>query len=173
MRQSRAPKLQWRVLSLLCFLAWGLLASSCRGPAATAGAASAEEDAEAAIRRLLDDQVGAWNDGDIEGFMQGYWQSEALRFASGGDISYGFEPTLERYRERYPDRATMGTLFFEDLDIRQLDAEWALVVGHWRLERSEDQPSGLFTLLLERQQATGGGEPAWRIVHDHTSSASP
>lgn len=116
------------------------------------------------MRALLDDQVTAWNRGDIEGFMAGYWQSDELRFASGGDVTFGWNATLERYRTRYPDRATMGTLSFVDIDVRTLGAEHASAFGRWVLEREADRPTGLFTLLLERR-AEG-----WRIVHDHTSA---
>ena len=41
-------------------------------------AASPEQD----IRRVLDDQVAAWNRGDIPGFMEGYDKSESTTFVS-------------------------------------------------------------------------------------------
>lgn len=121
---------------------------------------------KAAIRAVLADQVAAWNAGDLERFMAGYAQTDSLRFASGGSVRHGWATTLERYRKSYPDRAAMGTLAFEQLDIRVLAPEWAMVFGRWQLDRADDAPSGLFTLMFQRR-AEG-----WRIVHDHTSSAS-
>lgn len=120
----------------------------------------------AAIRAVLDEQVAAWNAGDLERFMDGYVQTDSLRFASGGSVRYGWATTLERYQSSYPDRAAMGTLAFEQIAIRVLSPEWAMVFGAWRLDREQDAPSGLFTLIFQRR-AEG-----WRIVHDHTSSAS-
>ena len=118
----------------------------------------------AEVHALLDAQVEAWNRGDVEGYMAGYWESAELRFASGGEVTHGWQETLERYRRRYPDRAAMGRLSFADLDVRPLGPRWAAVHGRWLLEREQDAPDGLFTLLVERRPE------GWRIVHDHTSS---
>lgn len=118
----------------------------------------------AAVLDVLDAQVEAWNDGDIEGFMAGYLRSEELRFTSGGEVRRGWRHTLERYRETYPDRAAMGSLAFENLDVRVLSEHAAMVFGRFRLTRESDEPTGLFTLLVERH-----GEQ-WLIVADHTSS---
>ena len=120
----------------------------------------------AAIRAVLDAQVAAWNRGDVPGFMDGYWRSDSLRFASGGTVQYGWQTTLDRYRRGYPDRAAMGRLTFSDLRIAPLSADAATVFGRWGLERDTLLPpaSGLFTLVFRRTPQ------GWRIVHDHTSS---
>ena len=117
------------------------------------------------VRAVLDAQVAAWNRGDVEGYMQGYWNSPELRFASGGNVTRGWQPTLERYKSRYADRAAMGTLSFSDVDVRAAGDDAAVVFGAWRLARAGDSPRGLFTLLMRRTEA------GWRVVHDHTSSA--
>lgn len=118
------------------------------------------------IARVLFDQQNAWNAGDIPGYMQGYLKSDSLRFASGGNVSYGWETTLERYEKGYPDKETMGELRFSDIKIEFVSKDAALVFGKWELERESDRPWGLFTLLFKK---TNDG---WRIVHDHTSSAT-
>ena len=118
-----------------------------------------------AIHAVLDAQAAAWNRGDIDAFMQGYWQDDALRFASGGRVTHGWQTTLEHYRKGYPDRSAMGTLSFSELEIEPLADDTALVFGHWSLQRAKDQPHGLFTLLL-RKTADG-----WKITRDHTSAA--
>ena len=118
-----------------------------------------------AICALLNDQQDAWNEGDIPGFMAGYWQSEDLRFASGGSITTGWGETLARYQARYDTPEAMGWLAFTDLDVTQLSEDAAYVFGRWTLYRESDEPTGLFTLIL-RKEAEG-----WRVVHDHTSSA--
>jgi beta-aspartyl-peptidase (threonine type) len=118
--------------------------------------------AVADIRTVLDRQAAAWNAGDVETFMEGYWRSPQLTFSSGGQVTRGWRPTLERYKQRYPDRATMGRLTFSDLEITMLGRDAALVLGRWRLER-EQPVGGNYTLILRR---IGG---RWVIVHDHTS----
>lgn len=119
------------------------------------------------ITALLATQAAAWNRGDIDGFMQAYAQTDELRFASGGTITYGWKNTLARYKQRYPDKAAMGTLAFTELIVTELAPDAALVFGHWQLTREKDAPHGLFTLTLKKTAA------GWRIVHDHTSSAPP
>jgi ketosteroid isomerase-like protein len=121
-------------------------------------------DAKKAIRKVLDDQVVAWNKGDLVGFMSGYWQSEDLRFFSGKDITSGWQATLERYRKKYQaDGKKMGQLKFSDLDIEVLGPDAALVRGRWQVTMVEEKVGGLFTLICRKLPA------GWRIVHDHTS----
>jgi len=72
---------------------------------------------------------------------------------------------LDGYLARYPDRAAMGELHFDDLEVKLTGPEYAVAFGRWRLVRAADEPHGLFTLILRRFPA------GWRIVHDHTSSA--
>lgn len=122
-------------------------------------------ETENEILNVMADQVKAWNDGDIEEYMQGYHQSDSLRFASGGKVFRGWEATLERYEERYTTRKKMGVLTFSNLNVTIISEDAALVFGKWKLERRNDEPWGLFTLLFRKT------DEGWRIVHDHTSSA--
>lgn len=131
----------------------------------SAAPVAADSEAATAIKALLAAQAAAWNRGDIDGFMAGYAQTDTLRFASGGNVTYGWRPTLERYKQRYPDRATMGTLAFSDLVVTELAPDAALVFGRWKLVREKDAPNGLFTLTLKKTAA------GWRVIQDHTSSA--
>lgn len=132
---------------------------------------SAQESAEKAIRALLDAQVQAWNTGNIEEFMQGYWQSDSLRFASGGSVRRGWKATLERYKKSYPGKAAMGKLTFSNLETSILSGDAALVFGAWELTREQDKtekdrPHGLFTLTFRKTPQ------GWKIIHDHTSSGN-
>lgn len=118
-----------------------------------------------AIKEVLFTQQDAWNKGDIEAYMAGYERSDSLRFASGGNVSFGWETTLERYKKGYPDKETMGQLTFSNLDVKLIGEHTALIFGKWELERKSDHPWGLFTLIFEYQ------DTGWKVVHDHTSSA--
>lgn len=124
----------------------------------------AQESPEKAIRAVLDEQVQAWNAGNINAFMKGYWNSDSLRFASGSTIKRGWKVTLERYQKSYPDKAAMGVLTFSDLEISLFGNNGAIVFGKWKLQREKDTPNGLFTLTF-RKMSDG-----WKIIHDHTSS---
>ena len=69
------------------------------------------------IRRVMSEQTAAWNAGNIEGFMRGYWNSPELKFVSGMNVTKGWQPTLERYKKKYDSRAKMGILTFSDWEI--------------------------------------------------------
>ena len=132
-----------------------LFACSSQEPRATDG----EE-----IGKLLRDQVEAWNRGDIDGYMRGYWNSDSTLFSSGGSLIRGYGEVLDRYKKRYGTRELMGRLEFSELEINQLSPTVAVAVGVWRLSREKDEPWGRFTLVLEKKQE------GWRIKADHTSS---
>lgn len=133
-----------------------------------AGEGSEWASERAEIFGVLDRQSAAWNRGDLDGFMRGYWRSPELVFTSGGVVRRGWQTTLDRYRDTYGgDTETMGTLSFTDLEVHRLadDAAWAL--GRWRLDVAGERLGGIFTLVFREL----GGE--WKIVHDHTTSAPP
>lgn len=119
------------------------------------------------IKDTLARQDAAWNRGDIDGFMEDYLKDEGLRFASGGNINRGWQATIDGYKTRYPDKATMGTLSFTDLEIEVFTDRDAMVFGRWQLKRAVDMPGGLFTLHMQNHYGR------WIIVSDHTSSSSP
>jgi hypothetical protein len=119
------------------------------------------------VEAVLAAQVEAWNRGDLEGFMAGYWRSPDLVFCSGATVTRGWEDTLSRYRRRYQSEGhEMGRLEFEDLEVVPLGENAALARGAYRLHlRDGSEPHGRFTLVLRRLEAK------WRIIHDHTSAA--
>jgi len=141
---------------------WLLMLILSTVPPVRAGESAKEQ---AAVKRVLDDQTVAWNKGDLEGFMAGYWKSEKLSFFSGDKKTAGWQATLDRYRKRYQaDGKEMGKLSFDELSIELLGDSHALVRGRFRLQLKNDAPTGIFTLVLRRLPE------GWRIVHDHTSS---
>src|SRR5687768_13031962 len=88
-----------------------------------------------AIRSMLDAQVAGWNSGDVAAYMEYYVKSDKLRFASGGNITHGWQATLDRYRRGYPDKATMGTLACTYHEIDVVAPNTAIVFGKWELTR--------------------------------------
>lgn len=122
-----------------------------------------EEEGAVAIRSAMDAQVAAWNRGDVDAFMAGYWQSPDLTFVSGTSVTRGWAETLARYKTRYDSPAKMGRLAFSDITVTPLGPDAALVLGKWKLTREKDAPEGVFTLSWRRIDG------AWKIVVDHTS----
>ena len=130
------------------------------------GVALAAPSEEAGIRKVLNDQVKAWNAHDLRGFMQGYWNSPELTFYSGGTVTRGWQPTLERYEKRYQGEGReMGTLDFEIYELHVLSPDAAVVYGKFHLKMSGGKEAqGLFTLVWRKFPE------GWKIVHDHTSA---
>jgi beta-aspartyl-peptidase (threonine type) len=119
-----------------------------------------------AVRAVLEAQAAAWNKGDLEAFMEGYWHSPKLSFSSGTEVTRGWDETLARYKKKYQTGgAEMGKLTFSDLEVEPLGPDAALVRGRWQLVRSKDKPGGVFTLIFRKLPV------GWRIVHDHTSGS--
>ncbi|HUL14650.1 MAG TPA: nuclear transport factor 2 family protein [Terriglobales bacterium] len=119
--------------------------------------------ARPAIESVLKMQQEAWNRGDVDAFLQGYWHSPELTFSGSGGTSHGWDGVLQRYKKNYPDRASMGHLTFSGLEFHELGPRAYLVLGNWHLDRTSGDIGGVFTLVF--QHFPGG----WRIIHDHTS----
>ena len=126
--------------------------------------ASGKREADrVAITNVLTNQQSAWNRGDVQAFLEGYWRSKELTFAGSSGVSRGWDAVFARYQKNYPDRAAMGTLDFSGLEYRFLGPDAALLLGRWHLKRESGDIGGVFSLVLQRFPE------GWRIVHDHTS----
>jgi len=119
------------------------------------------------VRAVLEKQVTAWNQADLDTFLETYWKSDELTFYSGGTVLRGWKATRERYRNRYQaDGNPMGRLEFASIAVQVVGTDFAFARGEWKLDRSESiRMGGLFTLLIRRF------DEGWRIIHDHTSTA--
>jgi len=114
------------------------------------------------IKKIMDDQVSAWNRGDFDGFMAGYWKSENLTFQSGNTRRKGWETLLAMYKKNYAGEKR-GNLEFTDIEIKVLTDELVLVLGRWKVTTKEETKEGLFTLIF---RCIGND---WKIIHDHSS----
>ncbi len=138
-----------------------LLAACCLLVAHTAS--FAQDKDVIAIRHMLIDQVAAWNSGSIDGYMHGYWDSDSLLFIGSKGPRYGYQATLKRYKEAYPDAAHMGKLTTHIKSMDRLSPDYFFIVGSWALTRNAGDVDGSYTLLVRRIK----GE--WVIVCDHSS----
>ena len=150
-----------RRASLLIFLCFAL--NQTFTPAAPGDDSPRATDRHA-IEAVLTAQQQAWNRGNVEAFLDGYWRSPELTFSGSSGISRGWDNVLSRYKKNYPDRAAMGTLDFSNLEFRFLGPDAALVLGRWHLRREKDELGGVFSLVWQRFPE------GWRIIHDHTSA---
>ncbi len=114
------------------------------------------------IMQVMNQQEKDWSNVDIQGFMQGYWQSDSLMFIGKNGIKYGWQTTLDNYKKSYPDKTSIGKLKFEVLKL-EVNDNTAYMLGKWSLIRKEDNPNGYFTLYWKKIEGN------WVITIDHTS----
>jgi uncharacterized protein (TIGR02246 family) len=171
-----------RVLLLLA--AVGMLAVF-TAPAMLAGTAPAatstpKDDPAAELTSLLREQAAAWSRGDLDAFCSVY-ADDAL-FLTPTGTTRGRQAVLERYRKRYPDRAAMGTLTLEPIEVRLIGGEsasvscgplleavresgsavaGASVAARWKLSYPDKQPAEGLTLIVFHRR-----DGRWWIVQD-------
>ncbi|HMB63301.1 MAG TPA: nuclear transport factor 2 family protein [Eudoraea sp.] len=113
-----------------------------------------------AIQAVMDAQQEDWSNGDLEGFMRGYWKSDSLKFYSSRGITYGWQKTLENYKKGYPTKAHSGTLKFSIRDISKIDGNAYFVMGEFYLTREVGDANGVFMIIFKKID----GE--WKIIAD-------
>lgn len=118
---------------------------------------------EEAIKSVLNTQMNAWNEGNIDVFMQGYWKSDSLVFVGSRGATYGWQQTLDNYKKSYPDKSAMGKLDFTFIQFKKLSPEYYFVIGKWHLARTIGDVGGHFTLLFRKINGQ------WMIIADHSS----
>jgi len=117
-----------------------------------------------AINELLSAQQAAWNRGDVDAFLVGYWRSPELTFSGGNGVSRGVIRVAFLVSRQHAIPAAMGQLDFSDLEFRFLGQDAALVLGQWHLKREGGDIGGVFTLVWQKFP------DGWKIIHDHTSA---
>jgi len=125
--------------------------------------ASAQNNDEQSIRQLLTAQTEAWNRGNIDEFMKGYWENDSLMFIGKSGITYGYNNTLNNYKKNYSNADQMGKLAFTLIKIKRLSPEYYFLVGKWQLTRKAGDVSGYYNLLFRKINGK------WVIVTDHSS----
>lgn len=156
-----------RILRWGC-IACGIAAICCAGLQGNliAGPAEGRAAGREAITAVLNAQQAAWNRGDVDAFLEGYWRSPELTFSGSSGVTRGWDGVLARYKKNYPDRGAMGQLDFSELEVRFLGPDAALVLGRWHLKREKDELGGVFSLVWQRFP------DGWKIIHDHTSAVA-
>ena len=151
-------------MKLLYSLLITLLFTSCISVKADINSTAEEstdyELAEAGIRLVLEKQVTAWNKHDLEGFMDGYWKSDQLKFYGASGLTLGWDQNLANYKKRYPTKRETGTLNFVINDISIIEGNNYWVMGEYHLKREIGDAEGIFIIIFKQIN----GE--WKIVAD-------
>lgn len=114
------------------------------------------------IKLALHNSAIDWSNGDMEGYMNVYWNSDKLQFIGKKGISYGWKTTLENYKKGYPTKDYTGTLTFKVLSIDYLAKDLYSLIGEYHLERKIGDANGVFNLIFKKI------DNKWVIITDHT-----
>ncbi len=115
------------------------------------------------VRATVKAQAAAWNEGNLDAFMDVYARDDALIYVSGAEMTRGWSAARKRYRERFDGPAQMGRIDFENLDAELVTEDVAIVTGRIRHAIGEEISKAVFSLVMKREQGV------WRIVHDHSA----
>ena len=121
---------------------------------------SSELNDKKAILKLLEAQQKAWSNNDIEGFMEGYWKNDSLKFYGANGLTYGWDNTLANYKKRYPTKDYSGALNFKINDISKIDKDSYFVMGEYFLQRPIGDANGIFMIIFKRIDGH------WKIIAD-------
>ena len=130
-----------------------------------AGGALAQgpDAAQGEIQTLLDRSASAWNRGDLDGHLAD--NADSISFMTRNGPIVGKAKTADALRRSFfQDGKPIQQLRFEQVTIRPLGDDHALVVGRFILDGGgQPEHSGWFSTIWERQAA------GWRVIHDHSS----
>lgn len=112
------------------------------------------------IIKVMKAQEVAWSNGDLEGFMQGYWKSDSLKFHGRNGLTKGWQNTLNNYKKGYPTKADIGQLKFTISDISKIEGDNYWVMGEYALKRTIGDARGVFIVIFKRING------AWKIIAD-------
>lgn len=125
--------------------------------------AGAQSKDQKEIFTILDEQTKAWNKGDLDAFVKGYWKNDSLMFIGKSGVTYGYQNTLNNYKKSYASPEKMGKLTFDILQVKKISDEYYFVLGKWFLKRAAGDVGGHYTLMFRKIDGK------WRIVSDHSS----
>ena len=123
-------------------------------------AQTSEKEDKEAILSVMKLQEEAWSNNDLEGFMQGYWNNESLKFFGSSGLTKGWQQTLDNYKRGYPTKEHSGTLNFTIKDISKIDDGSYWVMGEYHLKRSVGDANGVFMIIFKKI------DDEWKIVAD-------
>jgi ketosteroid isomerase-like protein len=118
---------------------------------------------ELAIQQLLHQQEIAWNNGNLDAFMDGYWKNDSLQFIGKNGPIFGYNQTLSNYKAHYATKVAMGHFTSTILAMQPLGKKYYYVTGKWHLARENGNIEGYYTLLFKKIKGK------WFIIADHSA----
>lgn len=114
------------------------------------------------IIKLMHKSANDWNNANLDAFMSLYDTASTFMFSTGpvglGKMRANYESGF------FKDGKPIQQLRFEDIEVRSLGADYALLTGKFILSGNNlDDRKGIYTLVFVRRSS------GWKILHDHSS----
>jgi ketosteroid isomerase-like protein len=116
------------------------------------------------VKKALDRQVNAWNNGDLEKAMSYYWNSPEILWVSKSGIQKGYQPVLEDFRKEFADKTKMGIYSYEPLHIEEISNSSVYFVIRWKIVLNGQKIMGGISSQVWKKIS---GE--WVITVEHAS----
>ncbi len=126
--------------------------------------ARAVQEAHTAVVSLLNNAAGAWNRGDLDGFMSDYAPGSATTFVTSKGVLRGPEAIQQMYSPRFAAGVKQDSLSFENVEVDVLADDALHVLAYYKLMRGDSITSRGPTSLIMRWL-----DGRWQITHDHSS----
>ena len=117
------------------------------------------------IYDLMQEQEESWNEGNIDDFMNKYWNNDSLIFLGKSGINYGWKKTISNYKNSYKDKNEMGRLEFKNILCKPINKSTHIIAGKWSIFREDSirNIGGYYSLIWVKK------DKVWKIIYDHTS----
>ena len=117
------------------------------------------------IYDLMQEQEESWNKGNIDDFMNKYWNNDSLIFLGKSGINYGWKKTISNYKNSYKNKNEMGRLEFKNILCKPINKSTHIIAGKWSIFREDSirNIGGYYSLIWVKK------DKVWKIIYDHTS----
>ena len=117
------------------------------------------------IYDLMQEQEESWNKGNIDDFMNKYWNNDSLIFLGKSGINYGWKKTISNYKNSYKKKNEMGRLEFKNILCKPINKSTHIIAGKWSIYREDSirNIEGYYSLIWVKK------DKVWKIIYDHTS----
>ena len=117
------------------------------------------------IYDLMQEQEESWNKGNIDDFMNKYWNNDSLIFLGKSGINYGWKKTISNYKNSHKNKNEMGRLEFKNILCKPINKSTHVIAGKWSIFREDSirNIGGYYSLIWVKK------DKVWKIIYDHTS----
>ncbi len=137
-----------------------LLLGTVTAPAQSQGQLYTASREQLDVTKVVLAQENAWNKGDLDAYLAAFKDAIDTEAVLNGPVR-GLSNIRAAYHTSFPNKDAMGLLEQSSVEVRELGPDYALVLGHYRLQRTRKNGGDAEGNFTEVFQKTEGG---WKLV---------